>query len=260
MSEFGAVLKDVRAGMGMSQSALANHLGSTQRHVSFIETGRSRPTPYFVTRICKELSLSVAQRASLYHAAGLPTPFAKRERSSDEVKTALDMIHDRVLVNWPFPALVLDEHWNVLRANKPFETLFGAFLQSGNTQPNLLEIMVSDLFRSLVANWDEAATTFFFRLQASAAHSKQVSELFAVCREEGLFDNVENQLQGSDEMPIFVPVAVNLPGGVQLQLTSLLGKLTSVQDALVEGFEIELMLPTDKASEDLMRRSLQAQH
>lgn len=256
MSGFGRVLKDVRSGIGMSQAALADHLGSTQRHVSFIETGRSRPTPYFVTRICKELSLSIAQRASLYQAAGLPAPFAKRERSSDEVKTALDMINDRVLDNWPFPALVLDEHWNILRANRPFQVLFGAFLTAGNAQPNLLEIMMSDLFHSLIANWDETATSFFFRLQASAAHSSQVRDLFGACRDKGLFDNVEKQLQGTDEMPVFVPVIVNLPNGMQLQLMSLLGKLASVQDALVEGFEIELMLPTDAASEELMRRAL----
>lgn len=67
---------------------------------------------------------------------------------------------------------------------------------------------------------------------------------------------MEKQLQGTDDMPVFVPVIVNLPNGMQLQLTSLLGKLASVQDALVEGFEIELMLPTDAASEELMRRAL----
>ncbi len=256
MNGFGTVLKDVRAGLGLSQVALANHLGSTQRHVSFLETGRSRPTPYFVTRICKELSLSIAQKASLYQAAGLSTPFATRERTSDEVKAALDMIHDRVLLNWPFPALVLDEHWNVLRSNPPFEKLFGTFLPATNTQPNLLEIMVSEAFRSLIANWDEAATTFFFRLQASAAHSSRVRDLFGVCREKGLFDNIESQLQGADAMPVFVPITANLPGGLQLQITSLLGKLASVQDAMVEGFEIELMLPTDAPSEALMRNAL----
>lgn len=250
---FGTVLKDVRAGLGLSQAALADQLGSTQRHLSFIETGRSRPTPYFVTRICKELSLSIAQKAALFQAAGLATPFPTRERSSDEVKAALDMIHDRVLVNWPFPALVLDEHWTVLRSNAAFAKLFGPFLQDTNAQPNLLEIMVSDRFRGLIANWDEAATSFFFRLQASSAHSEQVNALFARCRSNGLFDNVELQLSGASGMPVYVPISVNLPNGMQFQITSLLGKLSSVQDALVEGFEIELMLPTDAASEALMR-------
>ena len=116
--------------------------------------------------------------------------------------------------------------------------------------------MVSNQFRNLIANWQEASTAFFFRLQASAAQSEQVSRLFATCREQGVFDNVEIQLQGTEEMPVFVPVVVNLPGGMQLQLTSLLGKLASVQDALVEGFEIELMLPTDANSEALMRAAL----
>lgn len=256
MNSFGAVLKDVRAGLGLSQAALAGHLGSTQRHVSFLETGRSRPTPYFVTRICKELSLSIAQKASLYQAAGLATPFATRERSSDEIKAALDMIHDRVLANWPFPALVLDENWTILRSNRPFDAFFGPFLKDGNVQPNLLEILVSDSFRSLIANWDDAASTFFFRLQASAAHSERVHAVFKTCRANGLFDNVKTQLQGTSEMPVYVPISVCLPNGMHLKVTSLLGKLASIQDALVEGFEIELMLTTDAASETMMRAAL----
>lgn len=253
MQEFGTVLKDVRAGLGLSQAGLADQLGSTQRHLSFLETGRSRPTPYFVTRICKELSLSIAQRASLFHAAGLTSPYGARARSSDEIKAALDMIEGRVLNNWPFPALVLDEHWNVLRANDAFGAVFGAFFSPSNAQPNLLEIMLSDMFRDMVSNWTEAAATFFFRLQASAAHSEQVRALFAKCRSNGMFDDIENLLQGNNEMPVFVPISVNLPNGIQLQVTSLLGKLASVQDALVEGFEIELMIPTDQKSEQIMR-------
>jgi len=256
MIGFGAILKDVRGGLGLSQAALAEHLGSTQRHVSFLETGRSRPTPYFVTRICKELSISIAQKASLFQAAGLATPFATRERSSDDIKAALDMIHDRVLLNWPFPALVLDEHWNILRSNLPFDKMFGPFIGTNNAQPNLLEIMVGDPFRSLIANWDEAATSFFFRLQASAAQSDRVRDLFNTCRSNGLFDSIEDHLQGTVGMPVYVPISINLPNGAQLQVTSLLGKLSSVQDVLVEGFEIELMLPTDASSETMMRAAL----
>ena len=114
--------------------------------------------------------------------------------------------------------------------------------------------MVSDLFLNLIGNWDEAAATFFFRLQASAAHSDHVQKLFAKCRESGMFDNIETLLQGTDHMPVFVPISVNIPNGVQLQMTSMLGKLASIQDALVEGFEIELMLPTDAQSEAVMRK------
>lgn len=251
--QFGTVLKDVRAHKGLSQAALANSLGSTQRHVSFVETGRSRPTAYFVARICQELSLSLAQKSALYAAAGLPTPFAMRERSSDEVASALDLIHSRVLANWPFPALVMDEDWNVLRQNTPFQQLFGPLLPQGNQAANLLDIMLSDVFRALVVNWDEASTAFYFRLQAAAGRSSHVADLFAKTRQAGLFDGVEARLLDTKSLPIFVPIKIALPNGPTIELSSLMGKLASVQDALIDGFEIELMVPTDDLSSTIMR-------
>lgn len=76
MSEFGNVLKNIRADLGLSQAALAGQIGSTQRHVSFVETGRSRVTQYFVELICGAIPLSIAQRQSLYETAGLKSPYA----------------------------------------------------------------------------------------------------------------------------------------------------------------------------------------
>lgn len=251
--QFGTVLKDVRAHKGLSQAALAQSLGSTQRHVSFVETGRSRPTAYFVARICQELSLSLAQKAQLYTAAGLPAPFAQRARTSDEVAAALDLIHTRVLTPWPFPALVMDEDWNVLRRNGPFEALFAPLLPQGNAAANLLDIMLSDIFRSLVVNWEEASTAFYFRLQAAAGRSAHVAQLFAKTRSTGLFDGVEARLTNTETLPVFVPIRIALPGGPTIELSSLMGKLASVQDALIDGFEIELMVPTDDMSAQIMQ-------
>jgi transcriptional regulator with XRE-family HTH domain len=250
---FGAVLKDVRAAKGLSQAELAHCLGSTQRHVSFVETGRTRATAYFIARICRELSLSLAQKSALYIAAGLPTPFAKRNRSSEEVTAALDLIETRVLNNWPFPALVLDEDWNVLRYNSSFFALFGPLLSTGNTSPNLLDVMLSEELRGLIANWEEAATSFYFRLQSAAAHSPLVAEKLENARDRGLFDSVETQLLQSETLPIFVPIRLIMPGGIEIEMSSLIGKLASVQDALIDGFDIELMVPVNAASEAVMR-------
>jgi len=164
------------------------------------------------------------------------------------------MLQDRVLANWPFPALVLDPDWTVLRSNAPFDRMFGGLMPEGNAAPNLLAALVSDPFLSMIRNWDEVAGILYYRMQRSAAHSAHVAEVFARARTEGTFDTIERGLTGSAEIPVFVPVRLELPGGVELEMSSLLGQLASCQDALVEGLEIELMVPLTEASEQAMRR------
>lgn len=250
---FGPVLKDVRSHLGISQAELALRLESTQRHVSFLETGRSVPSHAFVIRICRELGLSVAQRANLFDASGHPNPYPARDFSSQDVTAALDMIEARVLANWPFPALVLDASWNVLRANGAFQTMLGPLMPEGNAPANLLATMLSPVFRALIINWEEAVGALYFRLQAAAAEDQQVAEIFAQARAAGTFDEMD---LGNGEVPVFVPIEMQLPKGPRLSITSMIGKLASTQDALVEGFDIELMIPTDGASEAIMRAAL----
>lgn len=254
MTAFAQVLKDVRQSLGLSQAALALELQSTQRHLSFLETGRSQPTASFVSRICRVLDLNIAQRVNLYAASGLPNPYKTRDLGSQDVTAALNMLQDRVLANWPFPALVLDPDWTVLRSNAPFERMFSGLMPDGNAAPNLLAALVSEPFLSMVQNWDDVAGILYYRMQRSAAHSPFVAGIFTEARAQGRFDTVEQGLTGPKDIPVFVPIRLRLPDGPDLEMSSLLGQLASCQDALVEGLEIELMVPLTAHSEDAMRK------
>jgi transcriptional regulator with XRE-family HTH domain len=253
MTSFGHVLKDIRAAHGLSQTALALALDSTQRHVSFLETGRSLPTASYLARLCRAMNLNIAQRINLYDASGLANPYVSRDMGSDEIRDALDMIEERVLKNWPFPALVLDPDWNVLRQNDAFTLFFKPLAPQGNEQMNLLEVLMSDILQSLIQNWDEAAGVLFFRLQRAAAHSPRIAKVLLAAQEQGRFEGMEQHLNGLTEIPVFLPIRLVLPNGPEIQISSLLGKLASSQDALIDGLEIELMVPLDETSEQTMR-------
>ena len=253
MIYFGPVLKDIRAARNLSQAALALSLDSTQRHVSFLETGRSLPTASFLMRICRALDLNIAQRINLYDASGLANPYARRDMGSQEIHEALDMIEIRVLKNWPFPALVLDPDWNVLRHNDAFTQIFGGLMPQGNDLPNLLEILMGETFQALILNWDEAAGILFFRLQRAAVHSQRIAQVLQVAQSQGRFVGMEHHMAGQTEIPIFLPIRIALPDGPVMEISSLLGKLASCQDALIEGLEIELMVPLAETSEQTMR-------
>lgn len=253
MSAFGAVLKDIRTTRGLSQHALAERLGSTQRHVSFVETGRSRPTDYFVTRLCRTLDLSLAQRANLLDAAGLPAVYLARDMGSDDVCAALDLMETQVLAHWPFPAFVLDPAWTILRENGRFRTVFGPYLPKGKTSPCLLDLLMQPEVQALIENWPQAIEMFFYRLQSAAAHHPDAEQVFARARASGMFDKLPQSLSVCGPAPVFIPLRFAFPNGQKLQMTSLVGRLAAAHDCLVAGFEIEFFVPCDTSSEAMLR-------
>lgn len=255
-NEFGATLREMRTQLGMSQSQLANTLDTTQRHVSFLETGRSRPGRSMLLRIISELNLSAAQKAALFESSDFRNPYRQRDFASDEVAEALDLIEKRLLLHWPFPAFVMDSGWTILRINAPGAAMFSALATNQNAPMNLFDMFLSPAFRNVVVNWQEASAALYFRLQAASAHAPDLARKFQKAREDGLFDHMADFLTGSDDIPIFVPVTIRHPSGQNLNLTSLMGQLVSVHDAIVEGFEVELMVPTDQSTQDCLMASL----
>jgi transcriptional regulator with XRE-family HTH domain len=244
---FGMTLKALRHERGLSQTDLAAKLGSTQRHVSFLETGRASPSRFMIQRIERELALPVGRSQILYEAAGFASPYKCRAEDSPDVVEALDLIEKRLLAHWPFPAYVLDKRWTILRQNAPGKLFLSGFADTGNQPPNLFRIFLSSTFRERILNWREAAPIFAARLYREAAEDPELADLLEEARAGGLLDGLEETFR--EDVPVFVPVEVMTPDGSRLRITSLLGQLASVQDAVIEGMTIELMVPMDEKSE-----------
>ncbi|WP_373355401.1 helix-turn-helix domain-containing protein [Pseudoroseicyclus sp. CXY001] len=245
--QVGPALQNLRQDLGLSQLALAGRIGTTQRHVSFVETGRSRATRDFLIRLCTELALSLPQRAMLFSAAGLPNPFRHEGFGAAEMEALLDRLERRVLRHWPFPGFVLDAEWQVLRRNGPGAALLASLGDAG-PHPSLFEIFLSEAFRARVRNWQDVSLVFYFRMQAAAAESERIAARFARARAEGLFDHVPARLAGTAP-PAFVPAVLEGPGGVLLSMSSLVGRLASIHDAAIAGLEVELLSPVDDETE-----------
>jgi len=246
-SPFGNSLKALRRERGLSQADLAARIGSTQRHVSFLETGRAGPSPYMIQRIERELALPVARSQVLYQAAGFASPYKCRAEDSPDVIEALDLIETRLLAHWPFAAYVLDRRWTILRSNLPGKLFLTGFADQQNQPPNLFRIFLSPSFRERILNWEEAAPIFAARLYREAAEDPELAGLLEEARDSGLLDGLDETFR--EDVPVFVPVEVLAPDGIRLRVTSLLGQLASVQDAVIEGMTIELMVPMDAETE-----------
>jgi len=252
MNTFGTALKTMRAELGLSQLDLAAEIGTTQRHVSFLETGRSQPSGDFVGRLATGLELSLTQRAALFDAVAGRNPYRRADFDADQVKAVLDMLENRALRHWPFPGYVMDHNWTILRANAPGWAMlegFGDGAAGGNQALSMYEVFLSDAFFTRVQNWEEIAMVFYFRMQAAAARSTSVAKLFEQARAAGRFAGVAERLTGGAEVPPYIPAVLSGPEGVQLQMSSLVGQLASTHEAAIEGLEVELMIPVDETTE-----------
>lgn len=120
--DFGVLLRRWRANRGMSQTALALAADSSTRHLSYLETGRSRPSRDMVLRLGEQLNLPLRDQNVLLLAAGFAPAFA--ERRLEEMSSVTSAMEQILRAHLPYPAYVLDRHWNVVLSNAALPQLY----------------------------------------------------------------------------------------------------------------------------------------
>lgn len=174
---FGAELRRWRRLRALSQLALAVDIGSTARHVSFLETGRSRPGRGTVLRLGEALGLSLRERNRLLAAAGLPPEYLETPVTAAELppyRTAIDQL---LRAHMPYPALVVDARWRVVLANDACTALFGGGLVGADM---VRRVLANQSAASAIVNWPEVAWTGLMRLREERDRAPSDEELSAL--------------------------------------------------------------------------------
>ncbi len=168
---FGDSVRYWRRVRAMSQLDLAAAAMTTSRHMSFLETGRSKPSREMVLRLADALEVPLRDRNGLLLAAGFAPLYPHRQLDDPtlaRVEEALDRMLDQ---HDPFPAVVMDRGWNLLRTNDGAQRLFGlmwaprAVPDAGNVLRLILE---PGPVRSHIANWEELAPALLERARREA--------------------------------------------------------------------------------------------
>lgn len=113
----GALLREWRGRRRLTQMDLALEAGVSPRHLSFIETGRSRPSSEMVLRLAEHLEVPLRERNALLLAAGYAPAFAQRGLDEPEMGPVRDTLEQILRGAEPYPALVVDRHWGLVAAN-----------------------------------------------------------------------------------------------------------------------------------------------
>jgi transcriptional regulator with XRE-family HTH domain len=119
----GALLREWRQRRRLSQLELALESGVSSRHLSFVETGRSRPSAQMVLHLAEQLDVPLRERNHLLLAAGYAPAFAQHDLDAPELGPVRDAIEQVLRAHEPNPALVVDRHWGLVSANRPLEAL-----------------------------------------------------------------------------------------------------------------------------------------
>lgn len=149
----------------ISQLDLSLEADISTRHLSFLESGRSNPSPRIIEKLARALSLDARETNTLFLTAGLPVQSARDLDLDSEqnrpVAHALNLILEK---HRPYPAMVMDEERNLLRANGPANRILEQFSIGG--QPNLLRLVFDpEGLRSSILNWEEVASFLLHQLQ-----------------------------------------------------------------------------------------------
>ena len=167
----GGLLRHWRAIRRLSQLALALEASTTARHLSFIESGRSQPSPEMVLRLARALDVPIRERNQLLLAAGYAPLYREAGLGSAQAVQVRAALGRMLAAHEPFPAVVMDRHWNVVTANSAADAFFGWLLgeREAGEPANVIRLMFDPGgLRPFVANWEAAAEALTQRVHREA--------------------------------------------------------------------------------------------
>lgn len=108
---------------GLSQLSLSVRADVSTRHLSFIENGRSRPTAEMIVRLADALQVPMSEQNQLLLAGGFAPRHPQRDLADEDISAVMTGLRDLLDAHAPYPALLLDDHWNVIDSNAAVDQL-----------------------------------------------------------------------------------------------------------------------------------------
>lgn len=242
----GELLREWRERRRLSQLDLAIQADISARHLSFVETGRSRPTPSMILRLTEQLGVPLRERNTLLLAGGYAPAYPQHGLDEPELESVRAALRQVLAGHEPYPAVVVDRWWELLDANAAI-----GFLVEG-CAPALLEPPVNVLRLSLhpdgmaprivnLAQW-RAHLLMQLRHRASALGDERLRELH---------DELLGYPGGTAEPAS--PAGVVLPlryrhDDRELSFFSISAAVGTATDVTVEELAIEAFYPADAAT------------
>jgi transcriptional regulator with XRE-family HTH domain len=254
---FGESLRRWRERRGLSQLALAGEARVSQRHLSFLELGRTSPSRQMVDRLAATLGVPLRQHNALLLAAGFAPRWPQSELAAPDLTEVARALDHMLAQQEPYPAVVVDRCWNLLKSNQAalrlVEFLDGPICPG--RQVNLADALVApDGLRRRLVNWEEVIQHFVRSVEADAAADGLNDTATLFHRLMG-YSGVRAALKATASKAAAGPVlAMHFrKDGEALRLFTTIATLGTPQNVTLQELRIECFFPLDEATGKLLR-------
>ena len=253
----GPLLRDWRQRRRLSQLELASEAEISTRHLSFVETGRARPSREMLMHLLDLLEIPLRERNTLLLAAGFAPAFAEHDLRSPILAAAREAVQMVLSGHEPYPALAVDRHWNLLDANAAAQRLMAGIA------PELLKPPINVLRANLhpaglaprIINLAQVRAHILARLWRMLTHSGDpvLRDLHDELTAYPSADDVENAGLTSPHADVVLPVRLHSAAG-ELTLFTTITQFGTPLDITLSELALESFFPADAATATLLRR------
>ncbi len=253
----GPLLRGWRQRRRLSQLEVSARAAISTRHLSFLETGRARPSREMVLHLAEELDVPLRERNTLLIAAGYAPVYRETPLQGEGMAAVRQTLEQLLAGHEPYPALVVDRWWNLVLANRPVELLLSGVSADLLTPPvNVLRVSLHpDGLASRITNFDEWSGHLLSRLQrevtttADPALASLYDELAAF---PGVRRSEPHVAHGDGARRLMVTLRLKTLIG-DLAFFSTVATFGTAVDITLAELSIETFFPADPATATALR-------
>ena len=249
-TEFGSHIKFWRKKRGRTQLDLALMSGYSQRHLSFLESGRSQPSREAVAVLSDALTVPIRERNDLLRSAGHAPVYTDAGLSSELLRPSLDHMQELLNIHRPFPAILVDHAWNMHAANENSAALLAHFTHDAtalqiNETPNTIRYCLDpNGMRPYIVNFYEFMTGMQQQLIRAFDNAAMPAEY------QSLMNEVQKALEDKPKTAAAVTLPPVLPlklkrGDISLEFITLMSQFNFPTDANLAELKIETFIPAN---------------
>ena len=263
--ELGNLLRYWRGVRGVSQLDLSLEAGISQRQISFIESGRSVPGRETLLTLAQALDIPLRERNALLLAAGYAPVYSEAPWNAQEMHGVVRALERVVRQHEPFPAIVMDRHWNVLMTNDAAPRFFNCFIDMAARKGprNMLHLMFDPQgMRPFVDDWDSVARSLLQRVYRESVGRVIDGDTAHLLDELLAYPDVPRDWktgQASSAAPAMPVIPIGfVSGGDVLRYFSMVTSVGAPQSIAAQELRLECMFPVDDATEARHHQLLEA--
>lgn len=254
-TDFGDLLRHWRETRRLSQMALSLEANVSTKHVSFLETGRNQPTREMILRLSQAMEVPLRDRNLLLNCAGFASAYRESSLDSQFVNQANDAMSRILDKQEPYPAIVMDADWMLVRQNQGADALGQTFLPGAPSSGfNALEMLFDDSgLQPFVVNWEELSALILMRLyketlepNASEHRKTLLEKLLNLPQTPGNWKEIAGRLPGGPTVNMVLE-----KDGYRYSFFTAVTTFGTAQDITLQELRIESYFPADETTRAL---------